>query len=225
MGFAAKTVFVLPGTFKADRPGPQGEMECAVWKDSNWGLDFGRITRLEKLTGERFQHIRDSFDPFRRAGICVVDRFFSSCLFVNFESRVEERCAPEIVVPKRFFGEEGRRPTIKIGGQVYLDVDESRLEGLMGNDTLVEEHNRAVGKPEELQRLLRENEWHPLMDPPLLWASCTELADSLDRAEADHDEAWQAIQYDPVSDAFVRGWRESLRKLGAVGARAVFRFS
>ncbi len=225
MGFEAKIVFVLPGSVKADQPGPKEEIECAVWKDAYWGIDFGHITRLEKLVGERFQHMRDSHHPFRRAGICVMDRFLSSCVFVDFEKHIVERCAPEILVHKSvFYMEDSPIPTVKVGGQVYLDVYESRLKGRMGNDTLVEDHNRAAGKPEVLQGLLEEREWHPMMDPPLLWASCSELADSLDKSEAVYDEAWEAIQYDRVSDAFVRGWRESLRKLGAVGARAVFRF-
>lgn len=226
MGFEAKTVFVLPGTAKADQLGPNGETECVVWKDSEWGLDFGHITRVEKLIGERFKHMRDSFSPFRRAGICVMDCFHYSCLFVNFEEQIEELCAPEILVPKPFFGDDRRqKPTVKIGGRTYLDVSESRLEGQMGNETLVEDHNRAAGHPRVLKRLVQEGDWHPMMDPPLLWTSCSDLADCLDRSEAERDETWEAIQYDPVSDAFVRGWRESLRKLGAVGARAVFRFS
>lgn len=226
MGFEAKTVFVLSGAAKADRLGPNGETECMVWKDADWGLDFGHVTRLEKLVSEHFQHLRDSFHPFRRAGICVVDCFLYSCLFVDFENRIGERCAPEILVPKPFFGDERRkRPTIKVGGRTYLDVYESRLKGRMGNETLVEDHNVAVGDPGTLRELLEKGEWHPMMDPPLLWASCSELADCLDKAEAEQNEAWKAAQYDPVSDAFVRGWRESLHRLSVVGARAVFRFS
>ncbi len=226
MGFEAKMLFVLPQMVKADQPGPKGETECAVWKDSDWGLDFGHITRLEKLVGERFQHMRDSFPPFRRAGICVMDRFLSACLFADFENRIEERCAPEILVPKPFFGDErGKKQTVKVGGRTYLDVYESRFKGRMGNETLVEDHNRAAGKPEVLQGLLKEREWHPMMDPPLLWASCAELGNCLVKAEEDQDEAWKAAQYDRVSDVFVRTWRESLIMLGGVGAKAVFRFS
>ena len=226
MGFEAKTVFVLPSTVKADRPGPEGETGCSVWVDADWGLDFGHITRLEKLVGDRFKHVRDSFSPFRRAGICVMDCFLYSCVFVDFEKRIEERCAPELVVPKPFFGDPSEaEPTVKIGGRTYLDVYKSRLYGRMRNERLVEEHNRAIGNLGALLWLLKKGEWHPMIDRPFLWASCSELADCLDKAEAESSEAWEAIQYDPVSDAFVRGWRESLRRLGAVDARAVFRFS
>ena len=198
-----------------------------MWGDSGWGIDFRHITRLEKLVGERFEHIRDSFPPFRRAGIATVDRFLHSCLFADFENHIEERCAPEFVVHKPFFeDEEGvSDPTVKIGGLVYLDVNEDRFSGRMGNHGLVEQHNLLTGRVDALRELLHEQRWHPMMDPPLLWTSCAELADSLDNAEADGHEAWKAIQYDPVSEAFVRGWRESLHQLGNVGARAVFHFS
>lgn len=226
MGFEAKMVFVLPQTAKADQPGPKGETDCAVWKDSDWGLDFGHITRLEKLVGERFQHMRNSFHPFRRAGICVMDRFLSACLFADFEKHIEERCAPEILVPKPFFSDqEEKKPTVKVGGRTYLDVYESRLKGRIGNEMLVENHNCAAGNPAILRKLLKDGDWHPIMDPPLLWALCSELADCLYKAETEQVKAWKAIQYDTVSVAFVNGWRESLRQLGAVGARAVFRFS
>ncbi len=225
MGFAVKMVFVLPGTVKADQSGPNGETECSVWQDAYWEIDFDRITRLEKLIGERFQHMRDTFHPFKRAGICVFDRFWD-CLFVDFEKQIMDRCAPEIVAQAPFFRDEkGRRPTVKVGGRAYLNVHASRLKGRMGNETLVADHNRAAGKPQELQKLINGGKWDPLMDPPLLWSSCSELADSLYEAEAEQGEAWKAILYDPVSEAFVRGWRESLRQLGTVGARSVFRFS
>lgn len=229
MGFEAKIVFVLPGTAKADQQGPNGEAECAVWKDSNWGIDFGHITRLEKLTGERFQHLRSSFHPFRRAGICVMNRFLHSCVFVDFENRFDERCAPEIVVPKPFFAfadeEMGNEPTVKIGGRIYLSVNERSFKGCMGNDTLVEDHNAAAGKPEALRRLLKSGKWHPMVNPPLLWATCAELADCLDKAENEKHEVWEEIQADSVSKALFLSWRESLRNLGTVDARSVFRFS
>ena len=226
MGFEAKMVFVLPGLGQADRQGPNGETECLVWQDADWGLDFGHVTRIEKLVGERFRHMRDSFHPFRRAGICVVHCFLYSYLFIDFEKHIEERCAPEILVPKPFSWDDGQEePTVKIGGRTYLNVHESCLRGRMGNETLVVEHNAAAGKPEALRRLLEGGGWHPMVDPPLLWASCSKLADCLDKSEAEQDEAWKAIQYSPVSNAFVCGWRESLRMLGIVGAKAVFRFS
>src|SRR5438128_1394335 len=113
MGFETKTLFVLPGTIKADEPGPNGEAECAVWKDSKWGIDFGHVTRIEKLVGDRFKHIRDSFEPFRRAGICAVHQFLD-VLFADFENQICKRCAPEILVPKPFFSDElTKKPTIK----------------------------------------------------------------------------------------------------------------
>lgn len=224
MGFQARLAVVCEQTKSADSIGPKGEKDCTVWKEACVGIDFEHITRLEKLVGERFKHMADSHTPFRRAGIVAMDCFLTR-IFADFVEKLDEKVAPEFLIHKPIFPGDERVPTVTVGGQVYLDCPEYRLKGSMGNETLVEDHNRAAGNPEALRILLERGEWHPMMDPPLLWARCRELADLMHGAQCEQTEGWQSLVKDRTSLAIWNGWYHQLLEMGEVGARAVFRFS
>src|SRR6476659_2310953 len=96
MGFYAKTLFLVESSQKADENGTNGERECVVWQDTLVGIDFGHITRLEKVVGE--QYARLSHTPFRRAGICVADCFMTG-LYKGLDEGSAERLAPALLIP------------------------------------------------------------------------------------------------------------------------------
>ena len=64
LGFYAKAVVLLEGRVKADQVGKNGETESVVWSDSRLDINFDRVTRLEKLTADRFKHL--TWSPFQR---------------------------------------------------------------------------------------------------------------------------------------------------------------
>lgn len=221
MGFEAKILFVFKSSRVSDQVGPGGETECVVWEDSDTGINFGHITRLEKILGERFRQFTQT--SFRRAGICVLD-----CFFKHLSAQdSKERCAPEILIDNMLYytvlrqqREDAPTPTITLGGESYLDCSLERLMGRTGNGELVPEHNLALASI----RAGHDVAW-PVIGPPLFWASCVDLTSWLSQSEEDETEGWKAILEDRNSLAIVRGWRHMLREMGEVGARAVFRFS
>jgi hypothetical protein len=199
--------------------GLQGETECVVWADSQLHIDFGHTTRLEKVVGERFKHVR--YTPFQRAGICVADCLLGK-LFENFEERPHERLAPEFcVVASTFDGVV--RQTEKTGGVAYIDCCPYQVGGTIGD------MSRRIMWHNGLVNLSPINfEWgHDftsiVLRGPFLWASCRELADSMLVAEQTSTEAWQALSKDPVSIAIAKGWYHQLDALAGVGARVLFR--
>jgi hypothetical protein len=231
MGFEVKMVFVLDdGSHQtADREGPQGQNECVVWKDLGMGIDFGHITRLEKVVNKRFSHIIHA--PFRRAGICVVDCFFTNIFTGGFRKNLREWLAPEMLVrhhlPLYVYNEEERLrlpPSIAtVGGNIYLECSPDRLKGRMdmpGSNDLLIDHNKVL----TMDHPDLPKEWS-VMDPPLIWVPCASLAEWLSRAEETGTEGWQAILEDRTSLAIVRSWWHTLREMGEVQAKAVFRFS
>lgn len=220
MGFHAKILFVTAEYVKVDKAGSNGEIKCIVWKDAETGIDWGHITRLEKVIGSRYKDVHHT--PFRRAGICVVACFLDK-LWIELEGNVQSRFAPEILIPMKIF-EDDPAPTIKIGGRTYLDCRMDRLKGSVGNTNFIPRHNSAVRDSTSILAHLNSGRW-TIIDPPLFWVPCRDMANWLFEAEGNNTEVWRAIKDDTISLAFVLGWRHLLRELGDVGARAVFRFS
>lgn len=223
MGFTAKLIILLEQRVQADQLGPQGEQECVVWTDSYVTIDFEHISRLEKLTDERFAHIQ--FIPFTRAGICVMDCFLRN-RFVDFPRTLTGIFAPEILIGKDPLGQQKRELTRKIGGHVYIKCSPSRLKGRMWSpEEIVSKHNLATRmNPVALEQHIRDGEWS-VGDPPLPWALCSGMADWLSQAELQENGTWKALTKDPVALAIARGWYHQLHELGKVGARALFLIS
>jgi hypothetical protein len=136
MGFYAKAVILFKENASAAIPSIDEE-SYAVWKDSGLGIDFDRVTRVEKVTEPRFAHI--TFRPFELAGICTIDCFLAN-LWIDFDDMIKERFAPEIIVHKPLLYQENDlpEPTITIGGRSYLDCSLERLKGRIGNDQRIE---------------------------------------------------------------------------------------
>jgi len=228
MGFKAKMLFVTETEEKAEKIGPDGQTTCVVWEDTFSGIDFGRITRLEKLSDKRLAHI--TWTPFRRAGICVIDCLFRN-LFANFDKNTDRWFAPEILVdghlPLYVYIKDKTppEPTKKIGGGLYLDCSFERLTGGFGNEKLIPMHNAIVTAHRNNSSTPLSQQWLRITDPPLLWMPCDLLVDWLTAEEEQKTECWKALVQDRVSLAIFLGWKHALREMGEVGARAVFRFS
>jgi hypothetical protein len=229
MGFEVKMLFVIETKKETEKKGPNGETTCVVWEDTFTGIDFGRVTRLEKLTSKRFAHL--TWTPFKHAGICVIDCFFRN-IFADFDKNTERWFAPEILVyrPLPLYvyreDEDPPEPTEKVGGNLYLDCSVDRLKGRSGNEELIAEHNTfVVNHQSALQLQLFESAKWSIMEPPLIWVPCTLLAEWLTQAEEQKTEGWKALVQDRVSLAIFLGWRHLLREMGEVDARALFRFS
>lgn len=222
MGYCAKVVILSKAspvnTGELDDETPELELECdTLWEDSSLRIDFGHITRLEKVTGERYRHLQHS--AFRRAGICVMDCFLDH-LYDDLEKNAVQRFAPEILVNGLFPGQESTR---LFRSKQYINCSEYVLEGhLDTTERLVAEHNKAVGS-DETYLLNALSRWM-ILDPPFFWASCKDMASWLEEAEREKSEAWTAITADLLSLAQVRSWQRLLCDAGDVGARALFRF-
>ena len=226
MGFHTKVIILSQTQTNSgneldfDTPEFDSEEGTVVWEDSSLRIDFGHITRLEKITGERFRHLHHS--AFRRAGICVVDCFLDH-LYEDLENSAVRRFAPEILVNGRF---PVKGSTTLLASKQYVSCSEYVLSGTFDLvddiNGVVARHNKAVGSDEAtLQYAL--SRWM-ILDPPFFWASCKDMSDWLEEAESQKSEAWTALDADRLSLALVRSWQCLLREVGETGARALFRF-
>ena len=221
MGFKATMVILREEKKTANENGSKGENHCVLWSDSDLTIDFGHVTRLEKVVGNRFKYLDHT--SFRRAGICTVDCFLKN-LFEGFDENPFEQLAPEILVHKDIFGDRQTQPTKKVGGRVYIDCPKHRLDMEKWGADIIANHNTAIGMSSyDFNRYLQTHQI--FLDGPLLWASCVDLACWLSEDEEKKTEGWGALVKDKLSLAIARGWRHQLSELGETGARALFRFS
>jgi hypothetical protein len=189
------------------------EKTYTLWSPS-MVIDFGHITRLEKVVGERFKHLKH--DSFSRAGICVTDIFLDVLFGINGENALQN-IAPEIM-PLIHYEKD-------VGGKVFVQFYETHLGGSQKLfDEIVSNHNTVVGLDEVGRRNYLETR-HFMIHGPILWATCHSLASALLEAERKSTEAWEAMTKDRVSLAFALGWRSLLHELGEVNTRALFLFS
>ncbi len=222
MGFEAKLIILRETKAKAEVKGPKGEEECTLWKDSSFSIDFGHITRLEKVVSERYAHM--DYGPFRRAGICVVS-CFETHILSGWESKLDDLLMPEMAW-KNFgiFGEADSLPTTqKIGGKTYVDggllIHHTRLLLKRKEASLVERHNSVVALNAKGRRKAFASA--RFFEPIFTWSSCIDLARWLAEEEKKHTELWQAVIKDPFTLAVVTGWRRQLEMLGKLGARGM----
>lgn len=224
MGFSVKIIVLFRDVLDVDTKGPNGEDTCVYWYATRLAIDFGPITRLEKVVGDRFAHLKHS--PIERAGICAVDGLLRE-LYRELNEKPRQRLAPEFLVRRGIFNDDISEETKMVGGSTYVDCHELYLDtdgGLKQGKELIATHNKVLQMEE--QELKAYVEKHDLFfDGPLVWASCVDLAVWLQEAEEKRTQGWEALVKDPVARAIVQGWRHQLRELGEVGAYGLFRFS
>lgn len=199
--------------------------ERHVWTAAET-IDFGRITRLEKLTGERFRHL--VFGPHKRAGICATSVLLSHLYAKTDPAR--PICAPPIIHVD--VDEDGgyaeliaRREELIASGtgdlvDLYGPLEAPRRIQL---DRVVA-HNRHLTLKDDALQWHLDNDWHPVMDAPFIWERCDVLAGWLEEAEARNAIEWTEVSKDPVALALFKARRAYLRELGVTGARALFTF-
>lgn len=221
MGFSLKLVFVNPiqePVLLGDGDNILDEGQAIVWMPvSEFNIDLGRVTRLEKVTSERYKHLQHS--SYKRAGICVLDCLFD-ILFSEAEGKRLSQVAPEIVMP--FWMLDVPKTELSDGG-VYLDVGAFHSDSFERSclDKILM-HNAAI--LQDKNSVLRCLEYHPVLSCLIRWVDCSEMASVLDKAESDRSEAWLAVEEDHVSLAIARGWREIFSALARTGTKCVFLF-
>lgn len=206
MGFTAELVLLYP-------------LDDSIPEQNAWvghePISFGRVTRLEKLTAERFRHIE--FSGHKRAACCTVSLFFSK-LWPQFNPLSENIFAPEIVSDYDEVIERDERNNF-IHLATYL---ESTKRGFPSNT--FGNHNAITRLPRpEIEKRIQE-EWHPVLEPPIMWQDCIILAQWLSEAEEQVSEEWKMAQVDPVSIALMRAWRAYFLEVSKVRAKALFLF-
>jgi hypothetical protein len=209
MGFSMQLLVLYPQHVSA---------ESTVWMPQET-LFFGRVTRLQKLS---FSHL--DFDAHSRAAICVV-----SCLLGKAFAKLGE-AKPVGIAPTFLFYDYGEKRNEF--AQLHKDSIDPGYdhEGFRdpgdGRPSFEKfhEHNRALTLDEAgLQAYLEAK--HPIIHGPMLWESCTEIASFLDEAETKKTDEWRELVKDPIAYAIGRAWREYLREVATIGARALYVFS
>ncbi len=224
MGFSARLLIVYPDPPKEGIP---------VWR-SHEVIDFGEITRLEKLTGEA------GGSPYNpnghvRAGICAM-RMMLERLWPRAENPRREWFAPDILVYRDNSGivqaravadEAGAKECIDCGTRnpqtdsIYDVSGGKRYPSLKR----IREHNILISLEDgELWERLKSRQYHVISDAPIMWAPCAEIAQWMREDELGGSAAFLEAAKDKVSLARVTGWRKYLREVGAADARALFLF-
>ncbi len=208
MGFSMQLVILYPQHVSA---------ESRVWLPQET-LFFGRVTRLQKLS---FAHL--DFDAHSRAAICVV-----SCLLGKAFAKLGE-AKPVGIAPTFLFYDYGeKREEFALAHKDSIDPGYDH-EGFRdpgdGRPSFEKfhEHNRIITlEAAKLEQHLATT--HVILEGPFIWESCTEIASFLDEAETKKTDEWCELVKDPVAHAIGRAWREYLREVGTVGARALYVF-
>lgn len=220
MGFSLKLVLVNPvvePAFHGDGEGIPDSGSVTVWRDiAGYSIDFGNITRLEKVVSPRYKHLEHT--SYKRAGICVTDCFFD-LLFVEDVQTLFGQVAPEILFPA--WALSGNKELTQ--GATYLDAsssscgdDESYLSKISRHNSIVTEGRHCI-----LNTIGKE---HVVLSDVVRWEDCAYLVHVLDKAEKFRTEAWKALEVDEISLAIAKSWREVLRAFTKTHARAVFLF-
>lgn len=235
MGFEAKLEFVTAEKWEAEQVGTQGETHSTVWRDyTQFEMNFGRITRLEKLISPEYAHITHA--SFPKAGIMVFGTLLKRWQESVTSKPVRNSIFPHIVdegawkdVPssQESAEEDWKRVFQGMGGRDYAKVYfpfELAKWDLKKTEALRAKHNRAVAdlctlSEEEGRRKLDEG--INLCEPPFLWFSCFDAACWLKEAQEKDAPAWRAVKDDPLTVAVILGWQAQLDRLGAVDVRAV----
>ena len=209
MGFSLELYFLF-------RNG-QADDDANVWIARGQPIDFGRVTRMEKITHQRFKHLE--YDPHHRASICVVSLLLGK-LFEKLDASPAETIAPTFLVYE-FRDERDTLLETASGNAIeiedWLPFDRTREQRKM------REHNHVMKlPPDELRAHIEKH--HPAMDPPFLWESAAVLARWLQEAIGAETDEWRELSKSLVSLALFRVWYAHLLELGKVDARVLFVF-
>ena len=224
MGFSARLLVAYPEAQSAGIP---------IWK-AREVIDFGDITRLEKLTGEAGG---SPYNPngHTRAGICAM-RMIIDRLAPRAENPRREWFAPDILVYREHWVDGQARAVAEAAGaaecidcgtrnpqtdSIYDERRGKRYPSLRR----IREHNIMISlEDDELWERLKSRQYHIISDAPIMWAPCAEIAKWMEEDELGGSPAFEQAAKEAISSALLIGWREYLRAVGAVDARALFLF-
>ncbi len=223
MGFSARLLITY---LEARTPG------IPVWK-AREVVDFGDITRLEKLTGEA--GAVESCNPHKRAGICAM-RMILDRLWPRADDPRREWFAPDILVYREHWSEDQARAVAEEAGATECldcgtrnpqtdDIYDAKSGTRYPSLKRIREHNLLISLEEdELRDVLKRRNYHVITEAPIMWARCEEIAEWMREDELGGSPAFQEAVKDAVSYARVTAWRKYLREIGRVDARALFLF-
>ena len=216
MGYEAELLLLCPERNEA------ANKDIVVWRGSDI-IDFGHVTRMEKLTSPHYRHL--GFPPRERAAICIVNCLLTK-IGEKFEAADYSSLAPEFRIHD-LWGDEVQA-LAKLSPGDYIDVGlyvRHKFSGRHGHISVerLNAHNASLKLPPEQQK--KELNWGAIiLEVPFIWEPAATLADWLDKAEAEKTEEWRELTKESVSLALARGWRSYLREIGAAGVRALFIF-
>ena len=189
-------------------------------------IRFGYVTRLEKL--QRFER---EYSGHCRAGICVV-----SCIMRQLVEKLRvgpfwKDFAPMFLVYYDGAGQHEAYDSARASsGAAYLDCGMCYIDPEPWDTaekpryTLRQEHNSALLWTQQQLTCYVETGYNVIMDSLVMWEDCSLIASWLDKVESSNEPEWQELQKHPVALAKGRAWREYLREVGKVGAKALFLF-
>jgi len=233
MGFEARLVVLTVENANAESIADNGETKAILWSDKpGIVIDFGHITRLEKVVSPGYAHIKHS--SFRRASICVFDCLYER-LWDLLDANIEKYMVPEILTRERlelaYRGESENQTAIAS----KLLVATAGQEYATGHCFWYSDHQIQKGKERRLidlhnifvsQTLSERRKAYEVgvnfFEQPFLWAPCSDLVEWWREADAKKTEGMQALSKDPYAVAVAGGWRNQLETLSSLGAKALF---
>ncbi len=201
----------------------QNTIKKPIWSAQE-KFPLGRLTRIEKLTSARYAHLTHT--AHERAGICLMEVVLEQ-IENDLDVPQHQHFAPPILVYE-YPGEEhwllrGMDATIvpvNMGNysSYYTGRPLMQLDDLKGHNDLVKlSPTELIKKFTGLGPLMAHNH-------PVLWRSCSEVADLLDKAELSGHQAWQEVRKDSAALAIFRARRSYMREVGVTEARVLFIF-
>lgn len=235
MGFQTGLLILWKDEFDLPR-GEKGLGEpCPTisgWSTSEF-INLGRVTASEKLDPGYSQM---KFGPDERARICfagvIVDKLAERLGSGDTTLFAPVIHYPNILSDKRIASLNQARGSesdlIELG---YMNCgcgcevhEDYRVSMSYLSCDVVEKHNALIRQSKaELSELAKK--YNFIIEPPMLWASCTEVVMWLDDCEENEDTNWKYLTADEDAVAQWKAWREHLREVSRRNTRILFRFS
>ncbi len=195
-----------------------------LWKAQEV-ISFGYVTRLQKLV----EYPKHHYGDHERAGICVVGCIMAKLVEKLGRGPIWPDFAPLFLIYEAYFEDHAAYSLAKTTGVLdYIDAGScfefSGQDRLKPSPKLKKGHNEILGWSQDRLNAYVANNYNIIVHPLIMWESCENITAWLDEAEKIKTPEWQELEKNPISLAKARAWREYLREVGKIGARALFLF-